>query len=131
VPRPKSVKVRLSIFRGKEAEHNLAICRVLSETSPLAIWDIHKSVGRLRGFKGIKYAVVNTRIKALEEKGYLKSVGSRETKQGGKAILYTLSAKMKLATKLYSENVDDIFDRLTEESASAIFGLISHANGTN
>ena len=127
MPRPKSEKVKLSVFRGKEAEHNLAICRVLSETSPLAIWDIHKSVGNLRGFKGIKYAVVNTRIKALEEKGYLKSVGSRDTKQGGKATLYTLSAKMKLATKLYSENIDDLFDRLTEESASAIFDIISHA----
>ena len=131
MPRPKSEKVRLSIFRGKKAERNLAICRVLSESSPLAIWDIHKKVGKLRGFKGIKYAVVSTRIKALEEKGYLKSVGDRDTKQGGRASLYTLSAKMKLAKKLYSENIDDIFDRLTEESASAIFDLISHANGTN
>ena len=131
MPRLKSEKVRLSIFRGKKAKRNLAIFTVLSETSPLAIWDIHRNVGKLRGFKGIKYAVINTRIKALEEKGYLNSVGNRDTKQGGKTTLYTLSAKMKLAIKLYSENIDDVFDGLTEESASAIFDLISHANGTN
>ena len=131
MPRPKSEKVRLSIFRGKKAKRNLAIFTVLSETSPLAIWDIHRNVGKLRGFKGIKYAVINTRIKALEEKGYLISMGNRDTKQGGKTTLYTLSAKMKLATKLSSENIDDIFDRLDEESASAIFDLISNANGTN
>ena len=131
MPRPKSEKVRLSVFRGKEAKLNLAIFLVLSETSPLAIWDIHKNVGKMRGFKGIKYAVINTRIRVLEEKGYLISMGNRDTKQGGKTTLYILSAKMKLATKLNSENIDDVFDRLDEESASAIFDLISHANGTN
>ena len=96
MPRPKSEKVRLSVFRGKEAKLNLAIFLVLSETSPLAIWDIHKNVGKMRGFKGIKYAVINTRIRVLEEKGYLISMGNRDTKQGGKTTLYILSAKMKL-----------------------------------
>ena len=131
MPGPKSEKVRLSVFKGREAKLNHAILQVLSKASPLAIWDIHKNAGEIRGFKGTKYAVINARIKALEEEGYLKRTGKRNTKQGGKTTLYTLSAKTKLAMELNSQNIDDMFNKLDEESALAMLDIISHANGTN
>ena len=119
-----SETVRLSVFRGREAKLNRAIFQVLTEESPQAMWDILRNVGKIRGFKRTKYAVINTRIKALEDEGYLNKTGTRDTKQGGKTILYELCAKTKLAILLDSKNIDDILNQLDEKSALTILTII-------
>ena len=124
MPRSKRETVRISVFKGREAKLNRAIFQVLTEESPQAMWNILKNVGKIRGFKRTKYAIINTRIKALEDKGYLNKTGKRDTKQGGKTILYELSARTKLAMALNSQNIDDILNQLDEESALIILNVI-------
>lgn len=124
MPTHKCETVKLSVFKGREAKLNRAIFQVLSEESPLAIWDILRNICKTRGFRRTKYAVINARIKALEDEGYLKRTGHRNTKQGGKTILYELCEKTKLAIELDSRNPDDILDQLDEKSALTILKII-------
>jgi hypothetical protein len=124
VPPRKCETVRLSVFKGREAKLNRAIFEVLIEESPLATWDILRNVCKMWGFKRTKYAVINARIKALEDEAYLKKTGNRDTKQGGKTILYELCAKTKLAIALNARNLDDILDQLDEKSALTILKII-------
>ena len=81
-------------------------------------------MSKIRGFKRTKYAVINTRIKTLEEKGYLNKTGERDTKQGGKTTLYELSARAKLAIAINSQTIDDMLTQLDEKSASIILKTI-------
>jgi len=124
VPAHKCETVRLSVFKGREAKLNRAIFEVLIEESPLAMWDILGNVCKMRSFRRTKYAVINARIKALEDEGYLKRTGNRDTKQGGKTILYELCEKTKLAIALNARNLDDILDQLDEKSALTILKII-------
>ena len=124
MPAHECETVRLSVFKGREAKLNRAIFEILIEESPLAMWDILGNVCKIRGFRRTKYAVINARIKALEDEGYLKKTGQRYTKQGGKTILYELCAKTKLAIALDSRNLDDMLDQLDEKSAITILKIV-------
>jgi hypothetical protein len=125
VPRRKRDTVRLSVFKGREAKLNRAIFQVLRGESPQAMWDILRKIRKIRAFKHTKYAVINTRVKALEAEGYLKKTGERDTKHGGKTALYEISAKAKLAIKLCSQPLDDLIDKLDEDSALTILKAIN------
>jgi hypothetical protein len=57
-----------------------------------------------------------------------KKTGERDTKQGGKTALYEISAKAKLAIKLSSQPLDDIMDKLDEDSALTILEAINSLN---
>ncbi|HDQ06577.1 MAG TPA: hypothetical protein ENN36_07645 [Candidatus Bathyarchaeota archaeon] len=125
MPRGKGKTCRLSVFKGREAKLNRAIFQVLKDEAPQAMWDILRNVCKIRGFKRTKYAVINTRVKALEAKGYLTKTGERDTKQGGETNLYKMTARARLAVKLSSQTVDDLINRLDEDAASTILEAIS------
>lgn len=95
------------------------------DEAPQAMWDILRKIRKINGFKHTKYAVINTRVRVLEAKGYLKKTGERETKQGGETALYEITAKAKLAMKLSSQPLDDLMDKLDEDSALIILKAIN------
>lgn len=125
MPRRRRETIRLSVFKGREAKLNRAIFQVLQQEAPQAMWDILRKIRKINGLKHTKYAVINTRVKALEAKGYLKKTGERETKQGGETALYGMTARARLAVKLSSNNIDELINKLDEDSALIILKAIS------
>ncbi len=124
-PAGKNKVTKLQVFKGREAKLNKAIFYVLSHgESPLAIWNILKQITVRKGFKRTKYAVVNSRVKALETEGYLRMVGVREKKSGGETNLYEITEHAELAMVLSSESMDTIVNELDCQAALTIFSLI-------
>jgi hypothetical protein len=113
------------VFSGKEASRNNAIFYVLTQQSPLAVWNMLGHVKHLPGFKRTKYAVISTRVKALEAQGYLRRTGTRAKKQGGETKLYELTARAQLAMALSNKTMDDVIKELDEDSALIILRIIS------
>ncbi len=124
--RKKSESVKLAVFKGREARLNRAILELFSEENLLAKWDVFKKLIRKRGFKRVRYAVIDVRIGALETEGFLALAGERDKKQGGKTALFRSTAKAKLALELSSRNIDDLLNELDEGAALAMLRLISH-----
>jgi hypothetical protein len=123
----KSKGTALSVFKGREARLNRAILQIYSEEDLQAKWDVLKKLTRRKGFKHLRYAVVDVRMKALELGVFLTQAGERDTKQGGKTALYSMTAKAKLALELSSRSIDDLLNELDEEAALAMLRLISHS----
>jgi hypothetical protein len=125
VQKDNNESFKLSIFKGKEAKLNRAIFQVLSNKSPLTRYDILKNVTSLRGFRHKKYAVIDSRIKALQKQDRLKIVGQRKTKQGGETDLYALCERTKLEIVLDSIGIEKWLSQLDEKSASFILKIIN------
>ena len=88
---------RIRVFKGREARLNKAIFWILAYESPLSIYEIWRKVRALRDFAYIRYHVVNRRVRALVEDGYVEKGGQRKTKTGFTIHLYKLSFKAYLA----------------------------------
>lgn len=123
MPKPKTTK--LSVFKGREAKLNHAIFQTLANKSPQTIYDIHKQIRKTRGLRYTRYASVNKRIKALEETGYIKKAGTRETKAGFEAVIYELTARAYLALLLIEITLDDLLTKVDENTALAILAIIA------
>jgi hypothetical protein len=124
-PTKKGKATKLEVFKGREAKLNLAIFYVFSKKeSPLAVWNILGFVSDCRGFKRVKFAVVNERVKALESQGYLRGVGVRDTKQGGECVLYELTVRAELALALYFESMDTILGELDDSALLTVLSVI-------
>ena len=67
---------------------------------------------------------INTRVRVLEAKDYLRKTGERETKAGGKAVLYEATAKAHFALSVSSICIDDLINELDENTTLAIVNLI-------
>ena len=91
----------------------------------MAIWDIFRQVTSIKGMKRTKYAVVNSRVKDLEDGNYLMKAGIRDTKQGNKTVLFRTTAKAKLALALSSKKIDDFLNEIDEEAASKILLILT------
>ena len=92
MPRPKNT--RLSVFKGREAKLNRAIFQVLALKDAQTIYDIHKHVRTFRGLKHTYYSNVNKRVRALQQKGYVKEVNIKSTKAGFEATEYELATSL-------------------------------------
>ena len=126
IPTNKGKVAQLEVFKGREQRLNRAIFQVLSEKSPLAVWDILQHIIHdLKGFKRTKYAITNARIKALATQGYLRTAGIRVKRQGGSTNLYELTARAKLAMAISTKSIDDIINGLDEDSAQIVLQIIS------
>lgn len=68
--------------------------------------------------------LLRPRMKALEEKGYIKKIGQRETKAGFKAVLYETTSKAYFALLISSLDLDDLIRELDEVSTLTILGEI-------
>ena len=117
---------RISVFKGREAKLNRAIFHILALKGPLTAYDVYKGVKARRGFRRIRYATVNKRVRSLEESGYIKKIGVKKTKAGFKASIYKLTAKAYLAIVLDSINLDELVTRVDEATASAILAAITY-----
>ena len=121
---PKQADTRLSVFKGREAKLNRCIFQIMEAKGSLAMWDLLREMRKVRGFKRTKYSVVNTRVRALETKGYLRRTGERKTKQGGETILYETTQRAKLAIEINSRSIDDLINGLDEDQAKTILEAI-------
>jgi len=125
VAKGKDKSGRLSVFKGREARLNRAIFHILAHKSPQTIYDIHKQVKANHGFKYMKYSSINKRVRALEGSSYIRKTGDRKTKAGFEAQMYELGVKSYLALLLNSVSLEELVDRLDENSGSTILADIT------
>ena len=124
MPRPKSEKVRLSVFKGREAILNWVIFQVLGLKAPLAIYEICKRIKAKTGLKHVKYTNINRRVRALCDSGYLEKVGTRKTQAGFQANLYKMTSRAHLAIILNELNLDDFIQTANEEQMDAVMAAL-------
>ena len=123
--RKKPKGTELSVFKGREAKLNRAILEALTIKGPLTIYDIHKKIKTYKGLKRTYYGNANKRVRSLEQLGYLRIVDVRTTKAGVKASVYELTARAILALFLNSINMENLLDRIDEDSATEILAVIA------
>jgi len=122
VPGPKSEKVRLSVFKGREAKLNWVIFQILAHESPLTIYEVCKRVKTKTGLKHVKYTNINRRVRALSNSSYLQEVESRKTKAGFQTILYEMTTKAYLTIILNELDLNNFIQKASEEQIiAAIF----------
>ena len=100
----------LSVFKGRETRLNKAIIWILALKGPSTAYDICREVRAQRAFQYTRYSVVNRRVRALEEKGYLEKIGTRRTKAGFEASLYRLTPRAYLAIALDQIDLDSFLE---------------------
>jgi len=66
------------------------------------------------------YGNVNKRVRALQQLGYVKEVNIKSTKAGFEATEYELSTRTYLALMFDSVNLEDLLDRMDEDTAVGI-----------
>lgn len=123
--RKKCKGTELAVFKGREAKLNRAIIRFLVVQSPQTIWDLQKQIIETRGLRATRYHNTNKRVKDLEIKGYIKSIGEKQTKAGGKAVLYEATAKAIFALLVGSLSLDDLIAELDELSLLTIVSIVA------
>jgi len=107
---------RISIFKGREARLNKAIFYIIARQDPLTIYEIWQKLRNQRDFTYIRYHIVNRRVRALEELGYIEKSGERKTKTGFAAKLYQLTARAYLALLLDGIDSDKFVQKAPYES---------------
>ncbi len=83
------------------------------------------NANRRRGSRKVLYHNVNTRVRDLEGKGFLRRVGEKETKAKGKAALYEATAKAYFAQLVNSLDIDEMINELEEAETLAITAIIA------
>ncbi len=123
---PKRSKgTELSVFKGREARLNRAIFQILITEGPHTIWDLRKKVAIMKGLSRTRYHNVNVRVRSLEQKGYLKRSGIRETKAGFTANLYEVSSRALCAMLLSSLDLNSLIEELDDISTLTIMALVA------
>jgi len=107
VPRSKSEKVRLSVFKDREAKLNHAIIYSLEQKSPQTAWEIFTQFIKQKGMANLKYWTIIRRIESLHEQDYIMKVGETETMQGTETSLYQLTPRAELAIALTQTDLDN------------------------
>ena len=116
---------RLSVFKGREARLNRAIFQTLALKGAQTIYDIHKHVRTFRRLRYTYYGNVNKRVRTLCHLGFLKQVNVKSTKAGFQAAEYELRARTYLALMLDSINLEDLLNRMDQDTASEILVLLA------
>jgi len=124
VAKGKRTYGRLSIFKGREAKLNHAVFQVLALKGPQTIYDIRKQLKNLRGFRKVRYATVNKRVRSLQENGYLKKTGVKKTKAGTEATIYEPTTKAYLAVLLNQIKLDQFLEKAEEEALLLILATV-------
>ena len=123
--RKKCKGTELSVFKGRETKLNRAIIQTLVGKNAKTIWEIKKQITTLRDLKKTRYHNINTRVRALESKGYLRRVGERENKAGGTSILYEATAKASFVLLMDSLCLDQLINELDEVATLTITSVIA------
>ncbi len=122
--RKKAKGIELSVFKGREATLNRAILQDLGLNGSQTVYEIHKAVTKQKKLKGLRYASVNKRTKALEELRYIQKVGFRKTKAGFNATLYEISTVGYLILALRVVQLEDLLRKLDEAQIITSIGLL-------
>jgi len=122
--RKKSKGTELSVFKGREAKLNRAIFQTLALKGPQTIYEMHKEVKTLKGFKNTRYANVNVRVRLLESSGFVKKTATKKTKAGFESTIYDIATKAYFAMLLSSINVEDFLTRLDDTTATELLATI-------
>ena len=115
--------IELAVFKGREAKLNRAILQTLTKESPETIYDIYRKITQTKTLE-TRYANVNTRVRALEETGYIRKIGVKETKAGFKANLYEATARAYFVIIVSSLDLDDLIGELDEIAMLTIVSTI-------
>ncbi len=78
-----------------------------------------------RDFSYVRYHIVNRRIRALAEQGYIKKFGERKTKTGFVAGLYQLTFRAYLAMVLDKIDLDEFIKKAPEFSVLSVLGAFT------
>jgi hypothetical protein len=117
---PKREKgIELELFRHRGQKLNRAITRVLGAKQPQTTRQIGKNVANLPNQKNTRLSTVNKRVRALKEQGALKTTQTKE-RVGGITNYYELTSNAYLAMLLNSYSKEDLFEKISEESALII-----------
>lgn len=118
-------RVRLSVFKGKKARLNRIVFQVLARHGPLTIPEIRRRVRALRGFRYTKYSVINRRIRALTEEGYLQIVGYKKPQKAPiLSPVYQLTARAYLAMLLDQMDLDRFLREADEATTLTALGAL-------
>lgn len=123
MPRRRRETVRLSVFKGREARLNRAIIQVLGAKAPQSTRQLRKKIVQIKELKHTSYSTVNKRVRSLEQSGYLKKASVNQ-RPGGYTNYYELRPKAYLAKFLDSNTIEYLFEKVSDESALAILGVL-------
>ena len=126
MPSRKHETGRISIFKGREARLNRAIFDILALKGPLTIYDMYTEVRLRKKLRHVRYATVNKRVRLLERVGCIEKIGTKKTKAGFEASIYELATKAYLGMLLNCVDLEDLFERVDETTASTILAIISY-----
>jgi DNA-binding PadR family transcriptional regulator len=121
-------KPGLSIFKGREARLNRMILLFLCRECCLNIWQVYKRVRETRGFRHLRYHVINRRIRDLEQEGFIEVTAVREMPQGQKVKYYQPTAKTYLAFLLNSVNLDQLIQSVDNTDIITLLATLSAIN---
>jgi len=118
-------RVRLSVFKGREARLNRAMFWILAFEGPLTIYDICKRVRTQRPFRRTGYSVVNRKVRMMESLGYVERIGTRRTKAGFEAFLFQLTTRTYLAILLNQIDLDTFIGEADEAQVLSVLGVLA------
>jgi Trm5-related predicted tRNA methylase len=121
----RSKGTELSVFKGREAKLNRAIFQALALKGPQTIYDIHRSLRKMRGLRRTHYGNVNKRVRDLQNLGYVREINIKRTKAGFEATEYELTAKAYLALIFDSITLDNLLNRASEDAALEILASVT------
>ncbi len=118
-------KPRLSVFKGIEARLNRIILLILGRECCLNIWQVYKRVRETRGFRHLRYHVINRRIRDLEQEGFIEVTMVKETPQGQKVKYYQPTTKTYLAFLLDAINLDQLIQSANNTDIITLLAALS------
>jgi len=123
VPTRNSETVRLSVFNGREARLNRAVIQAFKTEEPQTTRQLHQKIIQIKELKHTNYSTVNKRVRSLEQSGYLRKASVKQ-RPGGYTNYYELRPKAYLAKFLDSNTIEYLFEKVSDESALAILGVL-------
>ncbi len=123
-------KPGLSVFKGREARLNRMILLFLCKECCLNIWQVYKRVRETRGFRHLRYHVINRRIRDLEQEGFIEVTTVREMPQGQKVKFFQPTTKTYLAFLLDIINFDQLIQSANNTDIITLLAALSAATMT-
>ncbi len=118
-------KPGLSVFKGREARLNRMILLFLCRECCLNIWQVYKRVRETRGFRHLRYHVINRRIRDLEQEGFIEVTTVRETPQGQKVKYFQPTTKTYLAFLLDAVDLDQLIQSANKTDIITLLAALS------
>jgi len=73
----------------------------------------------------MRYHIVNRRVRALADHGFVEKIGQRRTRTGFVAVLYQLTTRAYLAIVLDQINLDDFIEKAPESTVLSVLGAFT------